>query len=160
MISCSHITTAHHRRLQNLSFVFLCVVYAAGVTSEAVVHFLGGAFVGAAPQLSYRSLLEALSSRGVTIITTPFATSFDQLRTADEVQYKFDRCCRALEVGQAEHDAADHLGTSTSFNLADCMVGQKGCCCYLFVSDNVLHRCKDCIAQLLALLSRCVWWVC
>lgn len=63
-----------------------------------MVHFLGGAFVGAAPQLSYRSLIEALASRGVVVITTPFATSFDQLRVADEVQYKFDRCYKALEV--------------------------------------------------------------
>jgi hypothetical protein len=34
----------------------------------------------------------------VQVITTPFGTSFDQLRTADEVQYKFDRCCKALQV--------------------------------------------------------------
>jgi hypothetical protein len=32
------------------------------------------------------------------VITTPVGTSFDQLRAADEVQYKFDRCCKALEV--------------------------------------------------------------
>lgn len=35
---------------------------------------------------------------GLQIITTPVGTSFDQLRAADEVQYKFDRCCKALEV--------------------------------------------------------------
>ena len=29
-----------------------------GRAPEAVVHFLGGAFVGAAPQLAYRTLLE------------------------------------------------------------------------------------------------------
>jgi hypothetical protein len=34
----------------------------------------------------------------VQVITTPVGTSFDQLRAADEVQYKFDRCCKALEV--------------------------------------------------------------
>lgn len=32
------------------------------------------------------------------VITTPVGTSFDQLRAADEAQYKFDRCCKALEV--------------------------------------------------------------
>jgi hypothetical protein len=36
----------------------------------------------------------------VQVITTPFGTSFDQLRTADEVQYKFDRCCKALQVSR------------------------------------------------------------
>lgn len=70
----------------------------AGVAAEAVVHFLGGAFVGAAPQLAYRLFLESLASRGVLVITTPVGTSFDQLRAADEAQYKFDRCCKALEA--------------------------------------------------------------
>lgn len=31
------------------------------------------------------------------VITTPFGTSFDHLRIADEVQYKFDRCAQALQ---------------------------------------------------------------
>lgn len=34
---------------------------------EAVVHFLGGAFVGAAPQISYRLFLEALSNRNILV---------------------------------------------------------------------------------------------
>jgi hypothetical protein len=68
----------------------------AGRQPEAAVHFLGGAFVGAAPQLAYRPLLEALASRGVLVIATPFSTSFDHLRVADEVQYKFDRALGAL----------------------------------------------------------------
>jgi hypothetical protein len=38
-----------------------------GVRTEAAVHFLGGAFVGAAPQLTYRLLLESLASRGVMV---------------------------------------------------------------------------------------------
>eukprot|EP00955_Chlamydomonas_euryale_P021042 222850-Chlamydomonas_euryale.AAC.9 len=32
---------------------------------EAVVHFMGAAFVGAAPQISYRLFLEALSNRNI-----------------------------------------------------------------------------------------------
>jgi alpha-beta hydrolase superfamily lysophospholipase len=32
------------------------------------------------------------------VIATPFGTSFDHLRIADEVQYKFDRCCKALQA--------------------------------------------------------------
>jgi hypothetical protein len=65
---------------------------------EALVHFLGGAFVGAAPQLAYRPLLEALASRGVVVVATPFSTSFDHLRVADEIQYKFDQCMARLTV--------------------------------------------------------------
>jgi hypothetical protein len=48
------------------SFV-LSVCPAAGTAAEAVVHFLGGAFVGAAPQLSYRLFLEGLAARGVLV---------------------------------------------------------------------------------------------
>ncbi|GAX81485.1 hypothetical protein CEUSTIGMA_g8914.t1 [Chlamydomonas eustigma] len=63
---------------------------------EAVVHFLGGAFVGAAPQVAYRLFLEAISNRNVLIIATPYGTNLDHLRSADECQFKFDRAVRAL----------------------------------------------------------------
>lgn len=51
------------------AYIYVCVVNvsAAGVATEAVVHFLGGAFVGAAPQLAYRLFLESLASRGVMV---------------------------------------------------------------------------------------------
>jgi len=65
---------------------------------EAIVHFLGGAYVGAAPQIAYRLFLEALSNRNVLIIATPYGTSFDQLRIADESQFKFDRAMRTLGI--------------------------------------------------------------
>jgi hypothetical protein len=35
------------------------------------VHFLGGAFVGAAPQLAYRLFLESLATRGVMVRIFP-----------------------------------------------------------------------------------------
>ena len=35
--------------------------------ATSVVHFLGGAFVGAAPQLTYRLLLESLAARGIMV---------------------------------------------------------------------------------------------
>ncbi|KAI3698595.1 hypothetical protein L2E82_42252 [Cichorium intybus] len=61
-----------------------------------VVHFVGGIFVGAAPQLTYRLFLERLSERGALVIATPYASGFDHFFIADEVQFKFDRCLRAL----------------------------------------------------------------
>jgi hypothetical protein len=63
---------------------------------EAVVHFLGDAFVGAAPQIAYRLFLETICNRNVLIICTPYATNLDHLRSADEAQFKFDRAIRAL----------------------------------------------------------------
>lgn len=44
----------------------------------AIIHFLGGAFVSAAPQLTYRWLLEQLAKQGYAIIATPFDSAFDR----------------------------------------------------------------------------------
>ncbi|KAH7516840.1 uncharacterized protein LOC107431813 [Ziziphus jujuba] len=63
---------------------------------KSVVHFIGGIFVGAAPQLTYRLFLERLSEKGILVIATPYASGFDHFFIADEVQFKFDRCYRFL----------------------------------------------------------------
>ncbi|THG11305.1 hypothetical protein TEA_014275 [Camellia sinensis var. sinensis] len=63
----------------------------------SVVHFVGGIFVGAAPQLTYRLFLERLSEKGILVIATPYASGFDHFFIADEVQFKFDRCLRFLQ---------------------------------------------------------------
>ncbi|XWS41152.1 hypothetical protein CRYUN_Cryun17cG0055700 [Craigia yunnanensis] len=68
-----------------------------GSKPKSVVHFVGGIFVGAAPQLTYRLFLERLSEKGVLVIATPYASGFDYYFIADEVQFKFDRCLRFLK---------------------------------------------------------------
>ncbi|MBA0614421.1 hypothetical protein Godav_014720 [Gossypium davidsonii] len=68
-----------------------------GLKPKSVVHFVGGIFVGAAPQLTYRLFLERLSEKGVLVIATPYASGFDYFFIADEVQSKFDRCLRFLQ---------------------------------------------------------------
>jgi hypothetical protein len=55
-----------------------------------VIHFLGGAFVGAAPHLTYRYLLENLAERGYLIVATPYRLAFDYITTCDEILTKFD----------------------------------------------------------------------
>ncbi|KAL5538925.1 hypothetical protein UlMin_042833 [Ulmus minor] len=67
-----------------------------GLQPKFVVHFIGGIFVGAAPQLTYRLFLERLAENGVLVIATPYASGFDYFFIADEVQFKFDRCFRFL----------------------------------------------------------------
>ncbi|KFK32166.1 hypothetical protein AALP_AA6G206200 [Arabis alpina] len=64
---------------------------------KMVAHFVGGIFVGAAPQLTYRLFLERLADKDVLVIATPYASGFDHFLIADEVQFKFDRCCRYLQ---------------------------------------------------------------
>lgn len=67
-----------------------------GVRPEVVCHFIGGAFVGAAPQLAYKAFLEALAARGAVVVATPFSTGFDQMRIADQVHYAFGQAVAAL----------------------------------------------------------------
>jgi hypothetical protein len=63
---------------------------------KCVIHMVGGAFVGAAPQVAYRRLLEALAERGALIIATPYATGFDHLKTVDQVYFSYSRCIKSL----------------------------------------------------------------
>lgn len=61
------------------------------VPVRAVVHFIGGAFVGAAPQWTYRNFLTALSGRGVWVFATPLATSFDHLKLVTAASESFEQ---------------------------------------------------------------------
>jgi hypothetical protein len=87
-----------------------------------VVHLLGGAFAGAAPQVAYARLAEALASPprrrgsssgnnntngggGFTVITTPYRLTFDHLRSAERVR-------RDLR------DAVEEVASSSSSDFA------------------------------------------
>ncbi|MBD1850823.1 DUF1350 family protein [Leptolyngbya sp. FACHB-711] len=48
----------------------------------AIIHFLGGAFVATAPQLTYRTLLEFLANQGYAIVATPFVNTMDHTTIA------------------------------------------------------------------------------
>ncbi|MGB7084977.1 MAG: DUF1350 family protein [Phormidesmis sp.] len=58
---------------------------------RAIVHFLGGAFVAAAPHFTYRWLLEALYQAGYAVIATPFVNTFDHGAIAKETLTTFDQ---------------------------------------------------------------------
>jgi Protein of unknown function (DUF1350) len=51
----------------------------------AIVHFLGGAFVAAAPHVTYRALLEFLANHGFAVVATPFVNTFDHTTIAKRV---------------------------------------------------------------------------
>ncbi|AFY37959.1 protein of unknown function DUF1350 [[Leptolyngbya] sp. PCC 7376] len=65
-----------------------------------VVHFLGGAFVGTAPQLTYKWLLERLADSGFAVITTPFVNGFDHLAIARQVLNRFENILDRLQNAQ------------------------------------------------------------
>ncbi|MBW4540764.1 MAG: DUF1350 family protein [Myxacorys chilensis ATA2-1-KO14] len=62
----------------------------------AIVHFLGGAFVATAPQLTYRRLLEFLANQGYVVIATPFVNTFDHVEIARSVLGSFERALQTL----------------------------------------------------------------
>lgn len=64
----------------------------------AIVHFLGGAFVATAPQLTYRRLLEYLAEQGYVIVATPFVNTFDHVEIARSVLRSFDRALETLQT--------------------------------------------------------------
>jgi Protein of unknown function (DUF1350) len=67
---------------------------------RALIHFVGGAFVGAAPQLSYAKLLESLASEGYAIIATPFINTLDHKAIATTVLDRFEQTLDRLQRGQ------------------------------------------------------------
>ncbi|MGL5871243.1 MAG: DUF1350 family protein [Xenococcaceae cyanobacterium] len=66
-----------------------------------IVHFLGGAFVATAPQLTYRWLLEELAKAGYVTIATPFINTFDHVAIAREVLNRFETILERLQDNNA-----------------------------------------------------------
>lgn len=67
-----------------------------GQKPQSLMFFTGGAIVGAAPQYTYRLLIERLASRGNAVIAVPFRTGLNHKHIADEVSDKFDKCLAEL----------------------------------------------------------------
>ncbi len=63
-----------------------------------IIHFLGGAFVATAPQVSYRFLLEQIGKEGYGIVATPFLNTFDHVAIAREVLNRFETILERLQV--------------------------------------------------------------
>lgn len=63
---------------------------------RAVLHFLGGALVGASPHITYRYMLERLAEKGFLVIATPYQLSFDHLQTCDQVITKFEQMAPSI----------------------------------------------------------------
>ena len=64
---------------------------------RGVIHFLGGAFVAAAPHLTYRLLLEELGKQGYATIATSFINTFDHRAIASEVYNSFEDTLELLQ---------------------------------------------------------------
>ncbi|CAN8253753.1 unnamed protein product [Cochlearia groenlandica] len=59
---------------------------------RAIVKFLGGAFVGAVPELTYSYLKEQLAKEGYLIVSVPYNVTFDHEQAAKQVYERFNSC--------------------------------------------------------------------
>ncbi len=57
---------------------------------KAIIHFLGGAFVATAPQITYRWLLEQLAQQGYAVVATPFLNTLNHGIMAKKVIWTFE----------------------------------------------------------------------
>ena len=63
-----------------------------------IIHFLGGAFVATAPQLTYRWLIEQLGREGYAVIATPFVNTLDHTAIARSVLNRFESILERLRA--------------------------------------------------------------
>lgn len=69
------------------------VIYPKDIESNpprGIIHFLGGAFVGAAPHFTYRYLLGSLCDQGYIVVTTPYRLQFNYNDIYEGILSKFD----------------------------------------------------------------------
>ena len=62
-----------------------------------IIHFLGGAFIGTAPNITYRWLLEELGKQGYVIIATSFLNTLDHKAIAVNVQNRLENVLARLQ---------------------------------------------------------------
>lgn len=95
---------------------------------KAVLHFLGGAFAGSAPQLTYRWLLQRLAARGYVVVATPYRLSFDHLATVDAVLSRFESAAAslALDYGDLPVIGVGHSLGSLLHVVAGALFGADG----------------------------------
>ncbi|XP_058108737.1 uncharacterized protein LOC131251794 [Magnolia sinica] len=67
-----------------------------GKKPRAIIKFLGGAFVGAVPEVTYSHLMNLLAKDGFLIISVPFNVTFDHAQAAREVYERFNDCMDML----------------------------------------------------------------
>ncbi|KAL7159687.1 hypothetical protein ABFS83_01G044800 [Erythranthe nasuta] len=63
-----------------------------GRKPKALIKFLGGAFIGAVPEVTYSYLIGLLANEGYLIICVPYNVTFDHERVSREIYERFHSC--------------------------------------------------------------------
>lgn len=74
-----------------------------GTPPRAVVKFLGGAFLGAAPELTYSYVIELLAKEGFVVISVPYNVTFDHADAAKQVYERFNVCLDSVLASGLPH---------------------------------------------------------
>ncbi|KAK9101604.1 hypothetical protein Scep_025034 [Stephania cephalantha] len=69
-----------------------------GKKPRAIIKFLGGAFIGAVPEVTYSHLIDLLAREGYLIISVPYNVTFDHSQAAREVYEKFNACLNVVST--------------------------------------------------------------
>ncbi|XP_004292892.1 PREDICTED: uncharacterized protein LOC101291795 [Fragaria vesca subsp. vesca] len=64
----------------------------AGKKPRAIIKFLGGAFIGAVPEVTYSYLTELLAKEGFLVVSVPYNVTFDHVQAAHQVYDRFNSC--------------------------------------------------------------------
>lgn len=73
--------------------------YARPRKPRALIHFIGGAFIGAVPEVTYSLFIELLTKQDFLIIATPYNVTFEHEVAAQAVHRKFRNCRAPLIEG-------------------------------------------------------------
>lgn len=84
---------------------------------KAIVEFLGGSYLAATPQLSYRRLLEGLAARGLAVHAWSYVPGFDHQLQARQAWTAMRNCRSQLEQRLGERLESLRLGHSLGCKL-------------------------------------------
>ncbi|GMP92215.1 hypothetical protein CsSME_00042530 [Camellia sinensis var. sinensis] len=93
-----------------------------GKKPHAIVKFLGGAFIGAVPEVTYSYLLELLANEGYLIISVPYNVTFDHAEAAREIYERFIACLDRISTSGLP---SANLTATELFNLPLYSVGHS-----------------------------------
>eukprot|EP00892_Ulva_mutabilis_P006911 jgi/Ulvmu1/4592/UM002_0321.1 len=78
---------------------------------DGIVHFIGGAFVGAAPQTSYKYLINSIAKAGYTVIQTPYPFTFAHEELAMDLLKSYMACVQNMKEIGLENAVPKHVPT-------------------------------------------------
>ncbi|KAF9680913.1 hypothetical protein SADUNF_Sadunf06G0171100 [Salix dunnii] len=92
------VANTNYKQRQKYTQMESCLVIPPpkGRKPRAIIKFLGGAFIGAVPEVTYSCLIELLAKNGYVVILVPYNVTFDHSQAANQVYERFNACLHLL----------------------------------------------------------------